>query len=248
MPKISVITVCFNAEKHIEETIRSVVNQKDCDIEYIIVDGVSTDGTKKIIQQYDSQITQWVSEPDQGIADAMNKGAALAAGEYILFLHADDYLVGNFVISKAISYMRSDVDIYAFDIMYKTKGKMLRKSTQPFGVRTYFKTPVMHQGAFCKKMLLKKLGGFNTDFKIAMDYEFFYKAYQEGAVMEVHHHVLSVMRDTGVSSRKDWGGLKQRFLEEKMVHSVCGGAMSVVYRLYWWLYLSYRQLKYMVGR
>jgi len=246
MPKITIITVCFNAEKHIEQTIQSVISQKDCDFECIIVDGASTDKTLQIIKQYESQITHWISEPDKGIADAMNKGVALATGEYILFLHADDYLVDNHAISSAVRQMNSDADIFAFDILYKTKAKQIRKSTKPFGVRTYFKTPVMHQGAFCKKTLFQQLGGFNTDLTIAMDYEFFYKAYQQGAIMEVHYHVLSVMRDTGISSRQDWPNLKQRFMEEKRVHKENNKSsiMAIVYNVYWPLYLTYRKVKY----
>lgn len=248
MPKITIITVCFNAEKYIEQTIQSVINQKERDIEYIIVDGASTDKTGQIIQQYNSHITRWISEPDKGIADAMNKGVALATGEYILFLHADDYLADNQAISNALKKMNSGADIVAFDILYKTKTKQIRKSTKPFDVRTCFKTPVMHQGAFCKKTLFKQLGGFNTDLAIAMDYDFFYKAYQQGAVMEVHHQVLSVMRDTGVSSRQDWPSLKQRFMEEKRVHSnhMPSFFMKVVYAAYWALYLPYRKSFFIV--
>ncbi|WP_073024742.1 glycosyltransferase [Cycloclasticus pugetii] len=74
MPKISIITVCFNAEKYIEQTIKSVLDQKNGDIEYIVIDGASTDKTLNIIRQYDSKITKLISEPDNGIADAMNKG------------------------------------------------------------------------------------------------------------------------------------------------------------------------------
>jgi len=246
MSKITIITVCFNAEKYIEQTIQSVISQKDCDIEYIIVDGNSTDKTLQIIKQYESQITHWISEPDKGIADAMNKGVALATGEYVLFLHADDYLVNEEVLSKAISRMQANADIHAFDVLFKTKDKEILKSTQAFGIRTYFKTPVMHQGAFCKKTLFQQLGGFNTDLIIAMDYEFFYKAYQQGAVMEVHHHVLSVMRDTGISSRQDWPSLKQRFMEEKRVHSkyMPSFSMKVVYAAYWALYLPYRKMRF----
>lgn len=161
MLKISVITVCFNAEQYIEQTIQSVISQKNYEFEYIIIDGASVDKTKQIIQRYESQLTHWVSEPDQGIADAMNKGVALATGEYLLFLHADDYLVDDEVLFKVISRMQADADIHAFDILFKTKDKDILKSTQPFGMRTYFKTPVMHQGAFCKKTLFEQLGGFN---------------------------------------------------------------------------------------
>jgi len=246
MPKITIITVCFNAEKYIEQTIQSVISQKNCDLEHVIIDGASTDKTLQIIKQYESQITRWISEPDKGIADAMNKGVALATGEYILFLHADDYLADNHAISSAVRQMSSDADIFAFDVLYKTKAKQIRKSTKPFGVRTYFKTPVMHQGAFCKKILFQQLGGFNTDLTIAMDYEFFYKAYQQGAVMEVHHHVLSVMRDTGISSRQDWPSLKRRFMEEKRVHSkyIPSFSMKVIYAAYWALYLPYRKMRF----
>ena len=247
MPKITIITVCFNAEKYIEQTINSVMSQKDCDFEYIIIDGASTDKTKHIIQQHESQITHWISEPDKGIADAMNKGVAFAAGEYVLFLHADDYLVNEEVLSKAISRMQANADIHAFDILFKTKDKKILKSTQAFGIRTYFKTPVMHQGAFCKKALFKQLGGFNTSFKIAMDYEFFYKAFQHKVIMTIHTDlIVSVMRDTGVSSRQDWPSLKQRFAEERKVHleNNTSTAMRAIYAVYWTLYLPYRKMRF----
>jgi len=247
MPKITIITVCFNAEKYIEQTIQSVISQKDCDIEYIIVDGNSTDKTQQIIRQYESQITHWISEPDKGIADAMNKGVALATGEYVLFLHADDYLVNEEVLSKAISRMQANADIHAFDVLFKTKDKEILKSTQAFGIRTYFKTPVMHQGAFCKKALFKQLGGFNTSFKIAMDYDFFYKAFQQKVMMIIHTGlIVSVMRDTGVSSRQDWPSLQQRFAEERKVHleNNTSSIMGVFYSVYWALYLPYRKMRF----
>ncbi len=249
MLKISVITVCFNAEQYIEQTIQSVISQKNYEFEYIIIDGASMDKTKQIIQRYESQLTHWVSEPDQGIADAMNKGVALATGEYLLFLHADDYLVDDEVLFKVISRMQADADIHAFDILFKTKDKDILKSTQPFGMRTYFKTPVMHQGAFCKKTLFEQLGGFNTSFKIAMDYDFFYKAFKHKVTMLIHTDLtVSVMRDTGVSSRQDWSSLDKRFSEEKRVHleNNTSTVMRVIYAVYWTLYLPYRKVKFVV--
>jgi len=247
MPKITIITVCFNAEKYIEQTIQSVINQKDCEFEYIIIDGASKDKTRQIIQQYESQLTRWISEPDEGIADAMNKGVELATGDHLLFLHADDYLVNDVVLSKVISRMQADVDIYAFDVLFKTKNKEILKSTQPFGMRTYFKTPVMHQGAFCEKKLFEQLGGFNTDFKIAMDYDFFYRAFQRNVKMIIHTDLtVTVMRDTGVSSRQDWVSLKQRFAEEEKVHLENNNStvMRVIYAVYWALYLPYRKARF----
>jgi glycosyltransferase involved in cell wall biosynthesis len=245
MPKISVITVCFNAEEYVEQTIKSVVEQQGCEIEYIVIDGVSTDKTLSIIKRYDSMITLWISEPDDGIADAMNKGIKLAAGSYLLFLHADDFLADCNVISNALCYMENDADIYAFDVIYQTKHKDIRKMTKPFGIRTYFKTPVMHQGVFCKKELFNQIGGFNKSLKVAMDYEFFFRAFQKNAAMKIQHQVLSVMRDTGVSSRQDWPSLKQRFAEEKKVHleNHPSMLMKVIYSVYWTLYLPYRKVR-----
>ena len=249
MLKISVITVCFNAEQYIEQTIQSVIGQKGCEFEYIIIDGASMDKTKQIIQRYETQVTHWVSEPDQGIADAMNKGVNLAAGEYLLFLHADDYLVNETVLAKAIGRIQVDADIHAFDVLFKTKDKEVLKSTKSFGIRTYFKTPVMHQGAFCKKTLFEQLGGFNTSFKIAMDYDFFYKAFQHKATMLIYTDLtVSVMRDTGVSSRQDWTSLKQRFSEEKRVHleNNTSTVIRIIYAVYWALYLPYRKMMFVV--
>lgn len=249
MTKISIITVCFNAEKYIEQTIKSVIEQKDCDVEYIVIDGASTDNTPDIIKQYGAGITIWISEPDDGIANAMNKGVQLATGDYLLFLHADDYFADVDVVSKALSYMTSNADIYAFDVIYKTRCKEVRKRTRPFGVRTYFKTPVMHQGAFCKKELFEQVGGFDDSLAIAMDYDFFYKAYQLGALMKIHHQALSIMRDTGISSRQDWPSLKQRFAEEKRVHleNSTSVFMNVLYMVYWFAYIPYRRAIFIVG-
>ncbi len=250
MHKISVITVCFNAAEYIEETIQSVVEQKGVEFEYIIVDGLSTDGTVDIIKRYQDSIDQWVSEADKGIADAMNKGIKLATGDYLIFLHADDYFINTNVLSSALALMGTGVNIYAFDVLYQTKGKQLRKSTRPFGFLTNFKTPVMHQGAFCKRELFEKLGGFNISFKIAMDYDFFLRAYKIGSSMEIHHQILSIMRDTGISSRQDWKSLKQRFMEEKRVHIENGPSklMQAVYKLYWAMYLPYRKAGYIKYR
>jgi len=244
MPIISVITVCFNADQYLEQTIKSVISQKDCDIEYIVIDGASTDDTLSIIKRYEQQLTIWASEPDNGIADAMNKGVQLATGDYLIFIHADDYLVDDVVLSKAIERLGTGADIYGFDVIFKTSDKGIQKSTKPFGIGTYFKTPVMHQGALCKKELFQQLNGFNTSFKVAMDYDFFYRAYQQGIKMEIYHQTMSIMRDTGISSRQDWPSLKQRFAEEKRVQleNTTSMSMKMLYALYWTLYLPYRKV------
>lgn len=243
MKKISIITICLNAEKYIEQTIKSVIDQKNVTLEYILVDGGSIDKTVEIIKCFESSITRWVSEPDSGIADAMNKGLSLSTGDYVLFLHADDYFFNENVVREAIKHMENRADIYAFDILYKKANHCFRHKSRKLDFLTLFKTPVLHQGAFCKKQLLEKLGGFNASYKTAMDYDFFLRARMAGASIVVQHDILSVMRDTGISSRQDWPSLKQRFAEEKRIHleNNTSAVMRVIYAIYWAMYLPYRK-------
>jgi len=244
MPKISVITVCFNAEKYIEQTIKSVLDQKNCDIEYIVIDGASTDKTLNIIRQYESKITKWISEPDKGIADAMNKGIKLATGDYLMFLNADDYFQTSDALAIATSYMEESKDIYIYDTIFLKKEGGIRRHSGAFGKRINFKG-ICHQGVFCKKDLFEKIGSFNTSFKVCMDYDFFMRAYRYGATGQYIDEILSVMRDGGISSRRDWVSLKQRFAEEKRVHleNTPSPFMGALYRVYWTLYLPYRKVR-----
>lgn len=248
MPKVTVITVCFNAEKHIEQTIKSVINQKDCDIEYIVIDGASTDKTLSIIKQYETKITTWISEADDGIADAMNKGVELATGDYLMFLNADDYFQTPNAIAVATSYMEENKDIYIYDTIFLKKEGGIRRHSGSFSKKINFKG-ICHQGVLCKRDLFQKIGGFDASFKICMDYDFFMRAYQYGATGQYINKVLSVMRDGGISSRQDWPSLKQRFAEEKRVHlgNNTSKGMKLMYTVYWALYLPYRKVVYVVN-
>lgn len=248
MPKISIITVCFNAEKYIEQTIKSVIAQKNSEIEYIVIDGASTDKTLNIIRQYESKITRWVSEPDKGIADAMNKGIRLATGDYLLFLNADDYFQAPDAIAVATSWMGECKDIYIYDTIFLKKKGGIRRHSGVFGKRINFKG-VCHQGVLCRRSLFEKIGVFNTSFKVCMDYDFFMRAYRYGATGQYISEVLSVMRDGGISSRQDWPSLKQRFAEEKRVHMENNTStfMKVAYAVYWGLYLPYRKARFTIN-
>lgn len=247
-PLISIITIALNADKYIEQTIQSVLSQTYKNIEYIIVDGGSTDRTVHIINKYNDKIDHFISEKDEGIADAMNKGVALATGDYVVFLHADDYFRSDSSLEKALEFIEETTDIIACSIQF---GRQL-KIHKPRGFSFWFnfKQGIYHQGIICRRLLIERLNGFDKQLQIAMDYDFFLRAYHSSARLAKAPVVLSVMRDTGISSRQDWESLKIRFDEEKKVHEKnCSSfSMSILYRLYWFLYLPYRYLSYAIKK
>lgn len=172
-PLITVITVSYNAVSTIEETILSVINQTYPNIEYIIIDGGSTDGTLDIIKKYENKISYWVSEPDRGIYDAMNKGIDKATGEWINFMNCGDSFYSNNVIKDVFYKASPSSDIIYGDTNIILKiGNYIKKASittkenyMPFG----------HQASFSRTSLMKLLG-FDINFKICADSNFFYKA------------------------------------------------------------------------
>jgi len=241
-PLISIITITLNAEKYLEQTIQSVLNQTYKNIEYIVVDGGSTDRSLGIISKYKKQLDHFISEKDKGIADAMNKGVALTTGEYVIFLHADDYFVNDNILKVVVDKMDKTADIVACSIQY---GEQL-SICEPRGFTFWFnfKQGIYHQGIVCRRDLIEKLNGFDMQFSIAMDYDFFVRAYHLRAKLVKVPAILAVMRESGISSRQDWQSLKYRFNEERRVHQKnCRSfSMKILYQLYWFLYLSYRRL------
>lgn len=242
-PLISIITITLNAEIYLEQTIQSVLNQTYKNIEYIIVDGGSTDGTLGVIEKYKNAIAHIISEKDEGIADAMNKGVSLASGDYIIFLHADDYFHHDTCLEESIKFLEVTTDILACRIQFGKDQKIITPTG--FNFWTNFKG-MPHQGILCRRSLIESLHGFDTQFKICMDYDLLLRAYQNGARLKKAPVVLSVMRDTGISSLRDWKNLRFRFAEEKRVHEKnCRSLlMGVLYKIYWLLYLPYRRLSY----
>jgi glycosyltransferase involved in cell wall biosynthesis len=244
-PVVSVVTVAFNACDTIEQTLTSVLGQTYPAVDYVVVDGASTDGTTDIIRRYGSGLAAWVSEPDSGIAEAMNKGLARTRGELVLFLHADDYLVEAGTLAAAMAAVRrAEADIYAFDILYGADAGAARRRSRGFGWRMHFKTGIFHQGAICRRGLFDALGPFDTRLGIAMDYDFFLRAYRAGATVRRVPQPLSVMRDGGIGSRRDWPTLSRRLLEERAIHQRLASSrlLRAVYGVYWPLYFGYRRL------
>jgi len=245
--KISIITITWNSERYIEETITSVANQTYPNIEYIIIDGGSTDATLDIIKKYEPKIDRWISEPDGGIADAMNKGLALATGDYILFLHSDDYLLNPSVVEQAVPHLTAPYDIVMFNIILERNSRKTLSIPRGLNKWINFKTGVYHQSVFCSNKLFKQIGIFDTQFKIVMDYDFFLRAYKTNTISKKINLPISVMRQVGLSARQDWQGLKARFLEEKQVHVKNNNnpLMRLLYTFYWSLYFPYRRVRYL---
>jgi glycosyltransferase involved in cell wall biosynthesis len=173
--KISIITVCYNSAETLEKTILSVDSQTYANIEYIVIDGDSKDGTAAILEQYDSKITHLISEPDKGLYDAMNKGLALATGDLIGILNSDDTFYSDQVIAEIIAFHnKNDVEASVGNIVQHTEdGKTVRlyssEKWHPEKLKIGYMPP--HPSIFFKKALFKKQGNYELDFKIGADYE-----------------------------------------------------------------------------
>lgn len=169
-PLVSVITVVLNGEKHIEQTIQSVLNQTYSNIEYIIIDGKSTDNTLNIIKQYQSKISQVISEKDKGIFDAMNKGITIAKGELIGILNADDYYELTAIENIVNAYNKNDADVFHGNMMVLNNGS--KQLELPDISKMKQQPSIFHPTCFVKKNVYEKIGMFDIKYKISSDYDF----------------------------------------------------------------------------
>ncbi len=179
--KMSIITVSFNCADTIERTIRSVLKQDYPYIEYIIIDGGSTDGTKEIIQKYANELTYWVSEPDTGIYNAMNKALQHVTGDFVNFQGGDDYLYDEHVLSCVAEYAEeSDADIL---IGNSDVGGVI-KDTCPKSFDELLLNVPNHQAMFVKRILFERIGGFDENIRYVADYDWSVRACMIGAITE----------------------------------------------------------------
>lgn len=179
LDKVTIVTVVFNGRDIIEETIKSVISQTYKNIEYIIIDGGSTDGTTKIIEKYKNKIDCFISEPDNGIYDAMNKAIGLANGEWINFMNAGDTFASNDVLSKIFEeYDVSDYDfMYGEHYWYDNRKKYLVQ-TRPLELM-WQRICFSHQSLFSRTALMKEKS-YDLTYKIVCDYENYFSRYMEG--------------------------------------------------------------------
>ena len=207
MLKVSIITVCYNSAETIEDTIQSVVNQDYENIEYIIIDGKSNDDTLKIIEKYKNQITKLLSEKDDGIYFAINKGISLATGDVIAILHADDMYVSRQIISKVVNeFDNSKSDTVYGDLEYVQKNnisKVLRNWKSGEYKKDFFLKGWMppHPAFFVRKNCYNKYGIYNTILKSAADYELMLRLlYKNNSSASYIPEVLVKMRVGGKSN------------------------------------------------
>ena len=220
-PRISVITVSFNSKLIIEETILSVINQTFTNIEYIIVDGGSTDGTIDVIKKYSDRISTWISEPDEGIFDAMNKAVTLCNGEWVYFLNCGDTFFSNFVLEEIFDQNSYDnISVIYGSVMAQTKiGDVCAYSSE---ISTIVKNlPFCHQGAFTRTDCLKK-NQFDKSFKLCADYNFFYNLYIRGySFLQIKQIIANYEAVNGVSTT-------QRSLLKKEICLITGRSMASI--------------------
>ncbi|UCC97005.1 MAG: glycosyltransferase [Phycisphaerales bacterium] len=174
---VSIITVCFNSVETIEETIMSVLSQDYKDIEHLIVDGGSTDGTLDIIERYRNNIAKIVSEPDRGIYDAMNKGIRLSTGDVIAVLNSDDVYASQTTVGRMVEFLQANnFDAVYGDLVYVDRHKRDRITrywqTGPYRKNAFrYGWALPHPTFFCRKEIFETFGSFNDDLQIAADFE-----------------------------------------------------------------------------
>ena len=222
--KISIITVCYNSEKTLESTIRSVAAQDYPQLEYIVVDGGSKDGTLAIAEKYSATISKIISERDEGMYDAMNKGIRAAGGEVVGILNSDDFFFDNQVVSRvAKAFEEGGTDATIGDIVFvknKAEDQVLRrysaKKWRPERFAWGYMPP--HPSFFVKRSLFSKFGFYKTDYKIAADYELLIRFLQVHQISWKYLPLTTTkMRMGGKSTR----GLKSLLTLNKEIARAC---------------------------
>lgn len=221
--KVTIITISYNSEKTISKTIESVICQDYLQIEYVIIDGGSTDKSLDIINKYKDYFSVFISEPDNGIADAFNKGIKYSTGDMILFLNSDDYLFNNTVISDAVDFYRDNKTILCGKINFinNITGRNKIFSSQPDRLNRGMY--VRHPAVLTPKQIFDTIGCFDQSYTIAMDYEFMLRC------KSLEYNFLSIpilftnMISGGASSNYSKAALeelriKTKYLGFKLIH------------------------------
>jgi glycosyltransferase involved in cell wall biosynthesis len=221
LPKISIITIVFNDVKHLEGTLLSVLNHRYPNIEYIVIDGASTDGTVELIQRYAGQIAYWCSEPDKGIYDAMNKGLRAATGDYVWFLNSGDKIYSESLLSDIFSEIKGELPhiVYGETMIVDEEGNEIGMRRLKAPENLTWKSLidgmlVCHQSIFVARDIAPF---YNTSYRYAADYDWMLGALKKAKTIYNSHRIISAFLDGGISKNNILSSLKERF--EIMVRS-----------------------------
>lgn len=211
-PKISIVTIAYNCEKEIEETILSVINQKYGNKEFLVIDGKSKDGTMGVVNKYRDKIDVVISEPDKGRSDAFNKGISYATGDYIVMINAGDLLADDALNKFAQNY------VPGYDVI---KGNTIRWNentgfkSKEYPVINYPAIPfnflICHQSTYISKGAYERYGGYGIDYRVVMDFDLMLRFSRKGAKFRSIDEDLAIFRMGGISQTSG----KRRFEEMK---------------------------------
>lgn len=213
LPKLSVITIVFNNAKDIERTVLSVLNQSYKNIEYIVIDGASTDGTLNIIKKYENRLAKLISEKDKGIYDAMNKGLALATGDYVLFMNSGDEIYELDTVEKVFA-TTPNADIYygeteMYDENWNSLGQRRHSAPKHFNWQSFkYGMNISHQAIYIKRSLTEP---YDLQYKYSADIDWIIKIAKKASnIVNTHLYVAKYLVG-GMSKQKHRESLKERF-------------------------------------
>lgn len=213
--KISIITVCYNSENTIRDTIESVLSQSYSDIEYIIIDGGSTDGTISIIDEYRDNIDIIVSEKDNGIYDAMNKGILLSKGDIVGIINSDDFFSDVNVIKDVSDlFCEGGIDGLYGDLIYVNRENV-EKKVRNYSSRFFSKWQIRfgmmlpHPTLYLKRKIFSDVGSYKLDYRVAADFEFITRLFVTGITLKRLPRIMVKMREGGISSTGVWWRIHQ---------------------------------------
>jgi len=213
MPKLTIITIVYNNVRDIERTIQSVLNQTFKNIEYLIIDGKSTDGTLEVIKRYEHQITKVLSAPDKGIYDAMNKGLGLATGDYVLFMNSGDELYDEQTVEDVFDSAPA-ADIYygeteMYNDNWESLGRRRHEAPEVFNWKSFqYGMNISHQAIYIKRSIVEP---YDLKYKYSADIDWIIKATKKASnIVNVHRYVAKYLVG-GMSKKKHRESLKERF-------------------------------------
>lgn len=224
MPKLSIITINYNNASGLKKTIESVVSQSSSDFEYIIIDGGSTDESVEIIKKYQEKITHWISEKDNGIYHAMNKGILAAKGEYCQFLNSGDYFCNDLVVEKMLSNLDNESILSGNMIkVSKNNSRIIDKIHFVNSMLHFYKGTINHSSSLIKRSLFEKYGNYDENLKIVSDWKFFLQTIGIGNESVKYVDIdVTIFDTTGISSTNDKldKAERRKVLEELLPQSV----------------------------